>query len=790
MPFGQSRFDEGFCVPSEMTPDRQLRDDLRVSHTDPRIARTLWMCPVATLVTSADDGLVLDANDACCRLFGYERHQIVGQRTTELGIWTTAEDRERMVSAVTNGSSQANLELNHRRADGRIRTVLATIAGITLNGRQCLIGQMFDVTERRETEDRLKLIDRVARIGYESTSYAEILNRSVIAIHEWFPSLRVGFGSLENKYLTVEASTGPSSMTPIDGAKIDLRIAPQYERALMRGEPIVAPDVRDDVRFGALRRSLIQLGVQAVLDVPVRRADETVGVLFFEGETPTEWTPEQVCTLTDIGALLAVSLFRARAEEELRHERELIQTVMDYIPDFLYVKDSQSRFTRVNKAVSKFHGFENPDDFIGKTDFDLFPESLAKRYFADEQEVINSGRPVINRLEPQDADESIWTLTSTVPFKGADGSVAGIVGTSRDVSERRAMEEALRTSESRQRALLEAIPDIVYRVDRDGTLLDIRANKRSDLWFDPAARIGRNLVEKLSAAAAEKVLEAIRSSLEQGVVTTVEYEIERQESISTFEMRIAQCGDGEVVAIARDVTERRLLERRLAHQATHDPLTGLPNRNLFATRLTEALERAGKSDASVGVLFIDLDSFKAVNDTLGHAAGDRTLSAIADAIRRCIRSGDTVARIGGDEFAVLLDEMQALDEAHVIAARISDHIARPIRIGKAPVHTTASVGIAIGIPGRDSAESLLDEADRAMYDAKRAGRRGQSVIRIGVEPGTGELTLTGNDEAGLRCIDSVDLTCADAHECPRELVAPAAPTTKKALRYLRPKIGS
>ncbi len=779
----------GFHVPENAATHPPALTRATVSYTDPQIARTLWKTPVATVVTRAEDGLILDANESFCRLLEYRRENLIGRRTTELGMWADPGARDQVTGEFPSGSSLTNLEFDLRTATGKARTVLSTIVKIDIDGRQCLIGQMYDLTERRQSEDRLRLLDRVARIGYESMSYTEILDSSLRAIHEFFPTVRVGYASLENKLLTIEGSSEPPGMLSIVGETIDLAAAPEYETALLSGEPIIAPDVRFDDRFREFGRSLLELGITAVLDVPVCRNSETVGVLFFEAPVPAEWTTHHCSALAEIAALLAVSLFRARAEEELRQERELIQTVMDYVPDFLYVKDVHSRFTRVNRAVAEFHGFDNPDDFIGKTDFDLFPEALAKQYMADEQKVIATGEPVINRLEPQDTEQTILTLTSTVPFRGADGAILGVVGTSRDVSEREAMQNALRASESRQRALLEAIPDAVYRIDRNGELLETRANKQIDLRVGLTSGQGATLSQAFPPAASRVIEAGIMHSLAAGNTTTVEYEIDQDDLIQTFEMRIAPCGEDQVLAIARDVTERKMLEKRLAHRATHDPLTGLPNRGLFAQRLNEALANARSDQSSVAVLFVDLDNFKYINDTLGHSAGDRMLSAISDSLRRSIRSADTVARIGGDEFAVLLEELPRGDEAQLIATRIAEQIARPIRIGRTPVSTTASIGIAFGFPDRDSAESLLDEADHAMYEAKRIGKRGTpGVIRFGGLPNPGKSPSHGENDIGSDGSDEEAANGLLSSVAPQDLYQTPGGYPSNTLRYLRPKI--
>lgn len=179
---------------------------------------------------------------------------------------------------------------------------------------------------------------------------------------------------------------------------------------------------------------------------------------------------------------------------------------------------------------------------------------------------------------------------------------------------------------------------------------------------------------------------------------------------------------GGIVLTTRNITDRKRHEEHLQHLALHDSLTGLPNRVLLLDRLSNALARIPRHGGAVAVLFCDLDRFKLVNDSLGHALGDEVLVTFAERLRDVLRSGDTVARFGGDEFIVLCDEVDDEDHATAIAARIDAALAKPFRVGDSDVVLTASVGIAVTRSATASAENLLRDADAAMYRAKERGR--------------------------------------------------------------------
>ncbi len=177
-----------------------------------------------------------------------------------------------------------------------------------------------------------------------------------------------------------------------------------------------------------------------------------------------------------------------------------------------------------------------------------------------------------------------------------------------------------------------------------------------------------------------------------------------------------------------DITARKELEKQLEHQAFHDTLTGLPNRALFLDRLEHALARSERSTSGIAVLFLDLDRFKYVNDSLGHEVGDQLLVAVGSLLQGCVRPGDTVARLGGDEFTILLEDVERPDEAVYIAERITAGLRAPFTLGRHELYITTSIGIVFSSPERNRMSDLLRSADMAMYRAKSHGRARYEVF--------------------------------------------------------------
>ncbi len=286
---------------------------------------------------------------------------------------------------------------------------------------------------------------------------------------------------------------------------------------------------------------------------------------------------------------------------------------------------------------------------------------------------------------------------------------------------RRATEE----SEARFRALVQNGTDVTAVVDRAGVMRYVTASVERVLGYRPDELLGRPFVELVHPEDRQIAGDELTSppgGTSRPVLARLLHRDGSWPWCETIAANLfAEPAVRGIVLTARDVTEREDLRRDLAHRATHDDLTGLPNRALFNDRLQHALARRPTGNAlDRAVLFLDLDRFKTVNDSLGHQAGDDALREVAARLTACVRSGDTVARLGGDEFVVLLEDMAGLATVEEIADRILAAVAQPLALGAAEMRLTASLGIAMSRPDV-SPEELLREADGAMYSAKRSG---------------------------------------------------------------------
>jgi diguanylate cyclase (GGDEF)-like protein/PAS domain S-box-containing protein len=284
----------------------------------------------------------------------------------------------------------------------------------------------------------------------------------------------------------------------------------------------------------------------------------------------------------------------------------------------------------------------------------------------------------------------------------------------------------LARTEARWRSLVSNATDLIVVLDTDlnATYLSPSAQRSLDQRVDRVALTA--LVHPDDLRQLRKAINAIIDEPGAGSLVDVQFPDTQQtwrRYAAVLTNRLSDPAVRGIVLNLRDVTDRTALETQLRHLALHDPLTGLPNRLLFTDRVRHALSNLERTDGQLAVLFIDLDGFKAVNDTFGHAAGDQLLITVADRIRGCLRPADSAARLGGDEFAILIPDLADRTDAEQIAQRLLTQLRRPVSADAQVAMVGASIGIASGTAAT-TAHQILLLADQAMYAAKRAGKNG------------------------------------------------------------------
>jgi diguanylate cyclase (GGDEF)-like protein/PAS domain S-box-containing protein len=391
------------------------------------------------------------------------------------------------------------------------------------------------------------------------------------------------------------------------------------------------------------------------------------------------------------------------AVQALRRSEAYFRALVENARDVIHVINEDRTTRYITPSVRHLLGWD-PAELVGKSVLDLLhPDDLAT---ALEQIRLSRAQPGAGRaliLRVRHADGS-WRVFEAIGRNLLDDPrVRGIIVNSRDITERRgAEEESLRLA-----AFARENPNPIFELSPDGAVAWVNAAGQrlvADLGFDgPAWVLPADHDELLRLAADGEATHGREARVGARVFA---WSYHPQPSLGTVHL------------FGEEVTERKRVEERLLHDALHDVLTGLPNRHLFVQRLGESLFRFNTGGGQFAVLFLDLDRFKVVNDSLGHHVGDELLVAVARRLQESVRATDTVARFGGDEFAILLGEMEDTSDATVIAARVASAFATPVNLSGYEIFTSASIGIALASSGYDRPEYLLRNADVAMYRAK------------------------------------------------------------------------
>ncbi len=391
----------------------------------------------------------------------------------------------------------------------------------------------------------------------------------------------------------------------------------------------------------------------------------------------------------------------------------------------MYRSTVDGHFIEANAALAELLGYRDPTELLSSVaDISgLYLENFQRGELL-ERLAADDGAHVEFPLRRPDG-EVIWVLEHGRAVRDANGEVCYYEGTLQDITARRQAELALRQSEQRYRALVDNSRVGVF-VNRDGFYTYVNRAFAEMLGYAQAELAGRDFrdiyaPEALADANARFAQRARGEPSPECFETTLLHRDgeERVAVVVTISMLDLEDGTRVSTGTVTDVREQKRIERTLRHNATHDPLTELPNRIMFLERLEKAIARS-RADGrhEYAVCFLDLDSFKVVNDSLGHAAGDELLRAIAGRVRDCLHPWDVVSRHGGDEFTLLLEQVTTPDVAIAAAKRLHDALADPFTVNGTEIFTKASIGIAFGSDEYEFADELLRDADTAMYSAK------------------------------------------------------------------------
>ena len=656
------------------------------------------------------DGNYISINQAGERIFGYSREEVLKLNMQSVIAPEHVElVRHQFARKLSGAADQTVYEVDCLRKDGSRATLEVNSSVIMQDGVPVAIqGIARDITERKQTEcdlrkseENLAAAQRITHLG----SWELIINNVNDAYENtvnWSDEVYRIFGYNPQQFKVtssfVYAAVHPDDLERVSNAFTDAVLERKFFDLETR---IVVPDNR--VR-------LINAKAETVYD-------EKTG-------TPLK----MVGTIQDITD-------RRRAEDALKQSEARFRDLFENANDLIYTHDMAGNFTSLNRAGEIITGFTREEALTRNIKQVVAPE------FLDDARTMTARKldgdvPRAYEIEIIAKDGHRVVLEISTRLIVVDGLPVGVQGIGRDITERREAENALHSTLSLFSSTFESTADgiVVMSLDRDivtcnkkyvemwqikQEILDNNDSENLVKHIASQLKKPKEFVENLDCLFSDPMLKTIdRFDLADGRIFERYSQPQMMEGVPVGR-----------VCCFRDITERNQAEEKLRHHALHDTLTDLPNRVAFMNHLRQAVNRSeNNAHAKFAVLFLDLDRFKVINDSLGHAVGDKLLVAISERLVSCVRPGDIVARLGGDEFTILLNRSGDTDEVVGVAERLQARISEPFKIDNYEVFTTASIGIVVAGKLARSAEEFLRDADAAMYRAKESGKARHEIF--------------------------------------------------------------
>lgn len=553
-----------------------------------------------------------------------------------------------------------------------------------------------------------------------------------------------------------------------------------YYESLGRGEQVRICR-SDTTLLPEVQETLDRCKVISILITPLLYQDVYLGgIILHQCDQEREWTEDELSLLKAIADRCAIAIHQAelyqkanteiverkRVETELRQSQERYALALEAGHVGIWEWKLNTNEIYIDPILTAMLGYEDGEirNFMDDWSQLVHPN--------DREQIVTTANAHLAGLIPkyeiehrmQHKDGSYrWFICRGVAIRDSQGEALRMMMTNTDITkckqaqettiasqqqliamisiihnitERKQAEQALRNNEHKFRALIENATELILIIDADGISHYVSPSLKRILGYIPEKAVGQNIFELVHLDDVPSITYTLNKAIEQPGITqpTIEYRARhRQGHWCFFEAVITNLLDdpvvGGIIVNSRNITQRKQIEEQLKHDALHDPLTHLPNRTLFMDRLEQTIKSAERrKNFLFAVLFLDIDRFKVVNESLGHTMGDKLIIKIAELLKTSLRAGDTVARLGADEFTILLEDISGVSDATYIANRIHKKLSSPIILDGNEVFVTASIGIALSSTSIDPAEHILRDAEIAMHSAKELGRGSYQIF--------------------------------------------------------------
>ncbi len=663
-----------YAVAHDVTERKNIEAALKTSEEKFRI---LFEKSPTAMGLANIEGKLIDVNQALCELVGYSAEELLTKRCSDI---THPEDRE-----------QEN-KLFNQLLSGKINNFLLEKRYITKTNET--IYALFQVTLIRDFQGQpLHLLGQTIDISQRTNQ--------TIALQENEERLRLIISSISDGLLVVNPQ---GKICFLNEATVKI-----FGRSATRllDHPLGLPLGDDTPTEIFIQQPQGQLIIAQMRVVDINWRGESAYLVSLRNITENYQAQEAL----------------AQSEEKYRH---IVETAKEGI----WITDQGNKTSFINQQMAQMLGYEVEEmmdksllDFVDSQEHIFLKKNLAKH---------GQGIAVSYDLKFRCRDgRDLWTIVSTNPLFDHQGNYVGTLAMITDITKHKKVEQALSESEERLEGILTSIQDVVWSLNDTFSEL-IYMNHAAQIVFGYSLEEfyeNPNLWLTIIHPDDQEVVKNNRQILKENGHTEFQYRMIRKDGKIRWlysRVRVVYDEQGDIIridGIDSDITEQKLAKEQLQYNATHDTLTHLPNRILFMDRLKHAIERQKRHPQfTFAVLFLDLDEFKVINDSLGHGVGDQLLQAISGRLQEGLRSDDTLARLGGDEFTILLEDIRDITNAIKITKRIYLYLTKPFILEGQNIFINTSIGIALSSSGYEEAAEILRDADTAMYRAKADGK--------------------------------------------------------------------
>ncbi|MEX6504302.1 PAS domain S-box protein [Pseudomonas zhanjiangensis] len=712
--------EQGYILLTFLDTSERKRNEAALRSSEQKFSQAFQHTPDAVVITTKDSGCFLEVNASFERQFGWSAAETIGHTSLELGIWADPDDRQRMLDALHQGRL-SDLEVRLRSRDGSISDNLLFGGEFEFDGRACLVLTVRDVTRQRAQERALKDSQERLTLALESAD---------LGTWDWHIPSNMLHGS--ERAASLHGLADEAYFGEFDAF---LRHVPEEDRRRL------------------LHRYRELLEGHGQLFQVTYRSRPANGETHHLESTAKLYLDEYGQPLRMTGTVRDVSEQVVR-EQRLAASEEKFATLFNSSPDPICVSRIRDGvFVEVNPGFSETFGWP-PEEIVGRSapevNFWVDPQRRRELYDRLSRDKGLSGEVACFRTR---SGRQLSCVVSSRYIR-VERELC-ITSTFRDISEQLRAEAALKASQEKFAKAFHSSPDAITITERDsGRYIEVNEGFYRLTGYHPEDVIGRTSLELNIWAKPEQrqaMLDTLRRDgriLHQemlgqhrdGQIKTVEV------SVEPIELNDTDC----LLLTARDISQLKEAQAQIQHLAYHDSLTNLPNRALLMDRLTQQIALLKRHDLRGALLFLDLDHFKHINDSLGHPVGDSVLKLVTARLEASVRQEDTVARLGGDEFVVLISGLEGkrsevTRQARGVAEKLRRLLAEPMLLDGHRLQVTPSIGIALIPDHGDTPADLLKRADIALYRAKDQGRNAIQLFRSTMQEAASERLRLEND---------------------------------------------